>query len=499
MRDRNTLLKINTAASFICQIVTLVCGFILPKLIIGYYGSAVNGLIASITQFLGIIALCELGMGAVVPASLYKPLAEKNNDQISKVVVSSERFYRKIAYVMLAYVASLTIFYPLVIDGYSYLYTSSLIVIIASCTFVQYFFGITYSLLITADQKQYLTYCLNASTIIINLVLTYVLIKCGCSIHIVKLVSSVVFICRPLFYIYYVKRYYSLNKSITYLVEPIKQKWNGVAQHVAFTVQEKTGIMVLSFMATLEEVSVYSIYFLIMEGIRGFIYSVTSSLTSFLGNIIAMGEKDTLVRNFSCIEWSLHTITLLVFSSTAVLIVPFIQVYTSGITDANYVVPIFPYIMCAVAIFRCLQMPYNIVVQAAGHFKHTQNSAIIEPLINIVLSVSLVSRFGLTGVAIGMAVSLFYRMMYLSLYLTKHILHSSKKMLFKRLIVDVVIVVAIVGSCSFIKSNEISYLAWGFMAVKVVCIAAISTLAVNLIFYRNYIVTLVEKVRLFKI
>ena len=135
LTNRNTLLKINSFASLTYQIVVLICGFILPRLIIGYYGSAVNGLISSITQFLGIIALCELGMGAIVPASLYKPLVKKDNDSISKVVASSERFYRKIAIIMLAYVVGLAVFYPMIIEDFSFLYTALLIIIIASSTF----------------------------------------------------------------------------------------------------------------------------------------------------------------------------------------------------------------------------------------------------------------------------------------------------------------------------------------------------------------------------
>ena len=360
--NRNSRLRVNTVASLIYQIVTLVCGFILPRLIIGNYGSPVYGLISSITQFLGIISLCELGMGAVVPASLYKPLADKDNDAISRVVVSSEKFYRKIGFVMIIYVIGLTVFYPMIIKEFSFLYTASLLVIIASSTFAQYFFGITYSLLLTADQKQYITYIVNCGTIVINLILSYILIKLGCSIHIVKLMSSLIFITRPVFFSIYVRRHYSLNKRIHYDVEPIRQKWNGVAQHLAYAVQEKTGIVVLSLMATLESVSIYSVYFLITTGLRGLIYSVTSSLTSFLGNILAKGEKDTLTRNFYRIEWAMHTITLLCFSSAAILIVPFVRVYTAGINDANYIVPYFPYLMCAAVACRCLQLPYNIVV-----------------------------------------------------------------------------------------------------------------------------------------
>ena len=483
--SRNTLLKINTAASLTYQVLALISGFILPRLIIGHYGSAVNGLISSITQFLGIITLCELGMGAVVPASLYKPLVDKDNDAISRIVISAERFYRKIAIIMIVYVIGLTVFYPMIVDVFSFIYTASLIIIIASSTFAQYFFGITYSLLLTADQKQYLTYLVNGSTLIINLIISYLLIRIECSIHIVKLVSSIIFIFRPVFFTIYVRSHYYINKSITYDVEPIKQKWNGVAQHLAYAVQEKTGVVVLTIMSTLDAISVYSVYFLIMSGLRGLIYSVTSSLTSFLGNILAKGETETLRRNFDRIEWVMHTITLLFFTSAAVLVIPFVKVYTAGITDADYIVPVFPFLMCAAVACRCLQLPYNIVVQAAGHFKETQNSAIIEPVIDIVLSVLLVGKYGLNGVAIGMLVSIVYRMLYLSLYLTRHIIQTSKWQLIKRLLVDILLMGLIAWTCSWVPSCHSSYWSWILMAIQVLIVASLVTIAVNLVFYNR--------------
>jgi O-antigen/teichoic acid export membrane protein len=489
---RSSLLKINSVTSLVYQLVTLVCGFILPRLIIGYYGSAVNGLVSSITQFLGIISLCELGMGAVVPASLYKPLANKDNDAISRIIVSSEKFYRKIAVVMIIYVIGLTVFYPMIVKDFSFFYTSSLIIIIASSTFAQYFFGITNSLLITADQKQYITYCINGGTIVVNLILAYLLIKFECSIQTVKLVSSIIFITRPVLYTLYVKKHYCIDRDIKYEIEPIKQKWNGIAQHLAYTAQEKTGVVVLSFLSSLENISIYSVYFFILHGIRGLIYSVTSSLTSYLGNIIAKEEKETLTYNFLKIEWALHTITILFFSSSAILIVPFVSVYTSGISDANYLVPIFPFLLCAAIGFRCLQMPYNIVVQAAGHFKETQNSAIIEPIINIVLSVALVTWYGLSGVAFGMLVSIIYRTLYLSLYLTKHILYLSVRLLLKRLLVDALIVLAVVSVCSFIKISHLTYWAWIVMSIKVVTLATIITALLNFMFYKKLTVGFIE-------
>lgn len=67
---RSKKLFFNTLAALIDQVVIIICGFILPRMFLTSYGSAINGLQASITQFLGIIVLCEMGVGAVVQTAL---------------------------------------------------------------------------------------------------------------------------------------------------------------------------------------------------------------------------------------------------------------------------------------------------------------------------------------------------------------------------------------------------------------------------------------------
>ena len=90
---RKKLLVKNTASSLLSQLTALICGFILPRFFLLHFGSEVNGLVNSITQFLGVISFLELGVGAVVQSSLYKPLADKDNQKISCVVVSANRFF----------------------------------------------------------------------------------------------------------------------------------------------------------------------------------------------------------------------------------------------------------------------------------------------------------------------------------------------------------------------------------------------------------------------
>ena len=58
------------------------------------------------------------------------------------------------------------------------------------------------------------------------------------------------------------------------------------------------------------------------------------------------------------------------------------------------------------------------MIQSAGHFKQTQNSAIIEAIINILISIIFVKLFGLVGVSIAATVAMIYRTSYFVLYLS---------------------------------------------------------------------------------
>ena len=94
MRSKKALTS--TIIALILQVVNILSAMIIPRMIIGTYGSSVNGLIQSITQFLGYISLLQLGVGGVIRAALYKPLADKDEIQINKVVKAASIFFRKI-------------------------------------------------------------------------------------------------------------------------------------------------------------------------------------------------------------------------------------------------------------------------------------------------------------------------------------------------------------------------------------------------------------------
>ncbi len=485
---RKKKLALNSASSLVYQVITIICGFVLPRFFLTYYGSAVNGLVSSITQFLGFISLAECGVGAVVQSTLYKPLAEQDMESVSKIVISSERFFRRIAYLLVGYTVILMIAYPFItIKTYSYLFTMVLIFVISISTFAQYYLGMTYKLLLNADQLGFIQYIIHTVALILNTVFCILLMKNGASVQIVKLTTSLIFLLQPILLSVIARKRYQIDHTITLTEEPIKQKWNGLAQHIATVVLGNTDTVVLTLLSTLENVSIYAVYHLVVNGIKQLVMSMTNGMQAMLGNMLAKKEIEKLNDTVDLIEWLLHTLVTFVFSVTAVLIIPFVRIYTADITDAQYIVPVFAYCITLAQAAYCIRLPYNIMVLAAGHYKQTQWSAVIEAGINIVVSVVLVFHFGLVGVAIGTFAAMAYRTVYLANYLVHHILYRKINHFIKHLLVDactVVILFTVVHEFpAFFQLERISYAAWIVLAVKVGITAIVVTGITNGILY----------------
>ncbi len=267
MRSKNAIYNIST--NLLLQLVIIVYGFVVPKIIISYYGSNVNGLVSSITQFLAYIALLESGFGPVIKSVLYKPIANKDEQTVKSILKTSDVFFRKIAFIFIFYIIVLCLLYPfLVSHNFGWIYTASLIVIIGISTFAEYYFGMTYRLFLQADQKNYIISIIQVLTYLLSVISIVFLVKFGFHIHIIKLVSGLIFVLRPLLQNMYVKKKYNIDVNDCSEKYDLKQKWDGLAQHIAAVIHGNTDVTVLTFFSTLTEVSVYSVYYLIVQGIK---------------------------------------------------------------------------------------------------------------------------------------------------------------------------------------------------------------------------------------
>lgn len=461
--------KLNTISSLVHQIVSILCGLLIPRIMIDTFGSTAYGITISIAQFLSYITLLEGGIGRVARGALYKPLADQDDEKISQVYLAVRRFFGIIGLVFGVYVAVLALGYHSMADvtDFSWEYTAALVLGIALGKFAEYMIGFSKITLLQADQKYYVVNTVFIITNILNVILVVVLAQCGVDILWVKVISSLVFVLRPVLFALYVRKNYHLRKSG--VKAKLANQFTGIAQHTAYVIQDNTDVMLLTLLADLRLVAVYSVHRLVTYSLRNLASSFTGGMEALLGDMAAKGEQEALRKTYRTYKLILTILTLMLFGTAAVLIVPFVKLYTIEAADADiYVRPAFALIMVIAEALNCLVLPcFNLTI-AANKLKQSQWGAFGEAGIN--LSVSLVLMLlidPLLAVAIGTLVAVTFKSIYYTAFAGKHILKMKLAPLFVKFALTVVALLAVAVGGIWLMQDVLIYkyvhwIVWGF-------------------------------------
>ena len=418
--------KLNIATSVLLQVVSGVCGLILPRFVLQNYGSEVNGLVASISQLLSYAVLLEGGVGGVMRAALYKPLANGDDAGISAVFYQISQTFQKIAVVFIGFALALGICMKFFVDTqYSWLYVFTMVLILSTHTLSNYYMSMPHRILMTADQKLYAIQVVQIIATILNALLCLLVMYLGGSIHIVKLTSVVVFLLNPLAQRLYVKRHYKLSCKVEVTNSGHIQKRDGMIHNLAYFIHRNTDVVILSLFGSLYAVSVYSVYHTVVSVLEQLLASISSGISGLVGRLIARKEIAELNRIVDRYEACNNALATAVGTVCAILILPFVSIYTGGVTDVQYRQPVFAMLMIAGSYAYSIRHPFGCVVSAAGHYKETNAGAIGEVVINLGLSILLVKPLGLIGVALGTLVAMSFRTVHTVWYLSRNILHRS--------------------------------------------------------------------------
>lgn len=490
-------MKYNTLSTLLLEIVTLISGLIMPRLILSYFGSASNGLVSSITQFLGFSTILRAGMGGAIRAALYKPIAEANGDAISAIMSATDRHMKKIGTIIGVAIAVFACVYPFfVIDEYSWIYAFSMVLVIGSGTLVENLFGIKCQILIQADQKYYIATLISVVSHLLVTITSAVIILCGGSMHAVKVGAVFAAFIKPILLNAYVKKNYKINWKAVPDEKAIAQRWNAFFQQVATVVNENVSLVILTALQPLASISVYTVHSMVVFNIRAIVNSFSMGSNSAFGSLFAADKKDELRGTFFFIEWTIFAVGCLLYSVTAVMLTPFISLYTASITDVNYHRPVFGVLMVVCAFVASIKLPYQYLVEGAGKFKETRNGAIVEVAVNIIVSAICVIKFGAIGVLMGTVCASVVRTVEISVFCFKNILQYSLKHLLKHALVVVATftIAFCLGKlvCLFDCTN---YFNWVLNAVLVTISSGIVVLIVSLLLYRKEALMMLNNIR----
>jgi hypothetical protein len=478
----------NTIASAFQQIVLVAVGLTLPRIMLVYYGSEINGITSSIRQFINYFTLVEAGVGASAIFALYKPLAKQDQAAISSIAAAARRFYIQSGYVFTGLTVVLALCFPLIrqTTELSYIDLSVLVLILGAKGFLNFFLLSKYNVILTADQKSYV---IAGATSVSNLLSAAAIISLAClnaPVVTAYAVSLISFAVQSLILFRYTRKHYSY---LDFHAEPdnssLNQRWDALYLQILGLVQVGAPVILATFFLDYKAVSVYSVYYMVMGGINGLLGIFTSGLSASFGDVIARGETETLQNTYQEFEFTYYAVITVVYACALVLIMPFIRLYTSGITDADYDVPLIGILMVVNGYLYNLKTPQGMLVISAGLYRETRWRTTIQGAIALFGGLILAPFFGLAGIIVGSILSNLYRDIDLLFFIPQHVTKLSPQKTAKRWVISLFEFVLILAPRDVFPVQASDFGQWAIWGI-IWCLYAFAVVAVgSMIFDRD--------------
>lgn len=458
----------NSITSLIYQFILIASGLIVPRMVLANYGSDCNGVVSSATQFMSIVSLLTIGLTAATRVELYKSLASNDYFRTSQVVYTTKMHMQKVALILAIYVFVLSLIYPYFAhSNLEPVFITTLILSVGIGSFFEYFLGIPYRILLQADQRNYVEYGLSSVSCVTYTIISVLLIKSCHSLVTVKLSSAMISLVAMVGICLYANKKYHLKTYKQNKIVDLPLRKDAAVHSIANIIHQNSDLVILTFFMDTKIVSVYTVYYFVVGQIKKLMASFTDGLESAFGNMWAKHENETLKERFNQYELVVYIIIAIVFSCTSVLLIPFVSLYTSGVTDVNYIRLDLCILFVVTEMIYCLRQPYVTIVQASGKYKETKKVAIIEASVNLFLSIILVWMLGINGAIIGTLVANIIKTAYYIVFSYREILKIDYKKIAIRLIwlfvSSLIIVVFSNILLSYFKINNwFDWVLWGF-------------------------------------
>lgn len=502
-RKSRTSIFVGTAFSTaVYQIVLIAAGFIVPRLIIGHYGSDINGLVTSLTQFINYFSLVEAGISGAAVVMLYPPLAKERWGEVSKIVTASKWFYIRSGLVFLVLIAGLAIVYPFLggVGFLSPLEVGVLVFLLGAKGVVDFFTLSKYRVLLTADRRTWVIQLASAIYQLINVVMVATMIAMNQPIIVVYAVSLVAVFARTIILVIYTKvNYRSVSFSAECKDVVLDQRWDVLFLQILGIVQQGAPVIIATIaLGSYSMVSVFSIYLMVSNGVQQIPGFIGSGLQASFGELMAKGENEKLRKSYAEYEILVYIVVCIACACAFVLIVPFVILYVGNVGDQNYIYPLVGFLcILNVALYHA-KSPHGLLVIAAGLYRRTRWQSLIQSLVLVLGALILGWLFGMEGILAGMCLSNLYRTIDLVIFIPKYVTKASIGSSIKRLLSNAVALAAATFVLSTLPISVSEWSDWIMWAGVCIGISTIIVLIVNYCANRREMCSIMKRLGLLR-
>ncbi|SIS51284.1 Membrane protein involved in the export of O-antigen and teichoic acid [Zobellia uliginosa] len=410
-RLKNTIQ--NAKVSVFFHVIFIFTQFFARKIFLENLGDDFMGLTSTLQSFLSFLNLAELGIGTAIGYTLYKPIFDKNHQEINHIIRFFGNIYKKIGWAIIGLALILSAFFPLIFEDVD---ISLPLIYYAFSTFLAssllgYFFNY-HMLLFQADQKEYMVakylQSYNITKIIIQIILVFYFQSFIAWVTL-ELLSSILFTIslRKKTTKQYPWLSLSLNngqkskdfKSYPELIKKIKQ----ISLHKlgTFVSNGTDNILIFSFI-NVETVAFFGNYQLIILNFATLLNKFFSGTNASVGNLVAEKNESSIKQVF----WELMSFRFFIAGIVSIGIITLVDPFIVLWLGEKYILSETTVALFAINFFMLqVRQPVDVFKQAYGLYSDTW-APIAQSIINLSVSMLLVTKFGLTGILLGTSCSL---------------------------------------------------------------------------------------------
>ncbi|MEN1937245.1 hypothetical protein AAIE21_17085 [Paenibacillus sp. 102] len=418
MRVKNSI--INISAGIGNQIIVTSLSFISRTVFINTLGIEYLGINGFLTNILSMLSLAEAGIGASIMYSLYKPVAENDQEKINILMRLYRKAYMVIALIVLLLGLSLMPFLGYFIKDSNVENIHWIYLIFLFNTVAPYLYMHKNSFL-SVSQKGYIVTGIYSISSITSTCLKIGILHFTKNYILYLVIDSMITVTTSIALAIIVNRMYPFLKNKVSGVLDAETKEKIVKNVKAIVLQNignylvlGTDNIIISSFISVAAVGLYSNYNMLIDICRNFTYQIFNNTYHSVGNLVA---EESIERVYSVYKvYMLLNFWLYSFFSILLCIImePFITLWIgSDYLMSKSVL----FVLVIIFYERGMRNSITTVKTTAGVFHEDRYAPLVQAAVNLAVSIVLVKYMGIMGVFLGTLVSVITVPFWLTPYL----------------------------------------------------------------------------------
>lgn len=494
MNDNSRILNSvrNIFTGFLGQFITLITGFICRTVFIQCLATEYLGVNGLFTNILSVLSLAELGVGGAINYALYKPLAEKNEEEVSEYMNFYAKAYISIGIIIFLIGISLLPFLKYLIKDAPNIKESLNIIYIIylANTSIGYFFSYK-SALINADQRNYIVSLTNYIIVILQAIVQILILIITKNFLLYLIVQFIFSISENLIISYIADKLYPFIKKNKKLKLNKSKKDKLIADIRDLMINKLSGVLVnntdnliITYFSGLITVGLCSNYNLLINIINTTLMQFFNGVQASLGNLNAIENREKRELYFNVMNF----INFWLFGFCTICIILLIDdVINLWIGDKYILDTSIKYILAINFYIIGMQNSVWSYKVTSGIFKKGRFILAIMAIINLVLSIILGNKMGLFGILFATTIARLSTNVWYDPYIVyKLVFKKNAKEYFVKYVKNIFItIITLILSNYLIEYIDLSINLYVKFILKLIMCIIIPNICFCVIFYKN--------------